>query len=62
MTKETKIWFLNKIVDYLFEADLKPLLEMDIEVSDLYDAGIITHEDFYNAVDALKSTLKKRIN
>lgn len=50
LTRETKIWFLKKIVNHVFEVDFKPMLEMDEEIADLYDSGILTNQDFYKAV------------
>ena len=37
------------------------MLEMDDEIADLYDAGILTHEDFYKAAGSLKNELLKKL-
>ena len=36
------------------EVEFKPLLEENIMISELYDAGKITHEDFYEILNEIK--------
>ena len=43
------------VIEYITEVSFKPLLEDNEIVADLYDAGEMTHEDFYKMVNEIKT-------
>ena len=39
------------VIDYITEVELKPLLEENEFVADLYDNDEMTHDDFYKMIE-----------
>lgn len=57
------IEFKEKVLNHVIESasDFKPLLEMDWDVSEAYDNGDISHQDYYDILDEIKSVMMERI-
>jgi len=52
---------IEAIVNYITDVSFKPLLESNLMIADMYDAGEISHKDFYGVLeDIKKDTLKKQ--
>jgi hypothetical protein len=56
-----KTVFKEKVLEHILEVDFKPLLEMDEEIADAYDNGEISHDDFYETLDEIKSAMMDRL-
>lgn len=57
------IEFKEKVLDFVLESasSFKPLLEMDYDVSEAYDNGDITHQDYIDALDEIKEVMMDRL-
>ncbi len=47
------------VIDYITEVELKPLLEENEFVADLYDNDEMTHDDFYKMIEEIKTDALK---
>jgi hypothetical protein len=57
------IEFKEKVLNHVIESadSFKPLLEMDWDVSEAYDNGDISHDDYYAVLEEIKSVMMDRL-
>jgi len=55
--------FKDKVLNHVIEcaSSFKPLLEEDWDISEAYDNGDISHDDYYAMLDEIKTLMMDRL-